>query len=135
MVKILLIDDDPSIQQTYTKFLKDEGYTVYQALSAEQATEILITCPVDLILLDISMPEVNGILMKEVIDAYDADIRVVVASAYPLSQQRRRVLKADDYFDKSHGIEWLLVIIRRVLGNNNLSQNSGTEERRLTQSS
>src|SRR5689334_2857846 len=116
MARILLVDDDPSIQRTYCKFLKDEGYEVYQAQDAEIATELLIRYSFDLVLLDINMPGLDGMVMRDVLDTYDETLKVVVSSVYPLSEQRRKILKADDYFDKSHGTEWLKRIIRNVLG-------------------
>ncbi len=116
MIRILLVDDDPSIQRTYGKFLKGEGYEVYQAEDAEIATELLLRHTFDLVLLDINMPGLDGTVMREVIDTYDENLKVVVSSVYPLSEQRKRIVKADDYFDKSHGTEWLKRIIRNVLG-------------------
>lgn len=130
MAKILLIDDDPRIQQTYTKFLRSEGYEVFQAMSAEEATEILLSRSIDLILLDINMPEIDGTVMKEVIDAFEGRARVVISSVYPLAEQRRRIFRADDYFDKSHGVDWLRVIIRRVLGNDVSAFSSGIPQER-----
>ncbi len=115
MKRILLVDDDPNIQSMYSKLLKGEGYEVYQALDAEKATELLITQPIDLVLLDINMPRLDGVLMREVIEEYDKDIKIVVSSVYPLREQKKRITHADDYFDKSHGSEWLLAILKRTL--------------------
>ena len=42
-------------------------------------------------------------------------IKVIVTSAYPLDDQKRLIVKADDYFDKSHGTELLLAKIKNLL--------------------
>lgn len=115
MVKILLVDDDLNIQRVYFKILASEGFLVYQAMNAEKATEILISRHIDLVLLDINMPWIDGAFMKEVIDEYDSGLKVIVSSVYPLSEQKKRIPKADEYFDKSHGTEWLLTTIKKVL--------------------
>ncbi len=115
MTTILLVDDDSGIQSLYGKLLREEGYEVYQALSAAEATRHMITRKIDLILLDINMPEVDGAVMREVIDEYDTDLKVIVSSVYPLVKQREKISRADQYFDKSHGTEMLLSIIREVL--------------------
>ena len=119
MVTILLIDDDPQIQATYAKFLAGEGYRVYQAKDAETAMEFLIRRPVDLVLLDINMAVVGGAEMKEILEAYDESLCVIVSSVYPLTEQKKRISRADDYFDKSHGTEWLSTVIKRVLEKKN----------------
>lgn len=115
MTKILLVDDDMSIQKVYFKVLSLEGFRVYQATNAENATEILITRKIDLVLLDINMPGIDGVFLREVIDEYDSGLKVIVSSVYPLNEQRKRIPKADEYFDKSHGTEWLLACINRVM--------------------
>ena len=117
MTRVLLIDDDPSIQEVYSRLLRDEGFQVSQATNADKATELLITKPFDLILLDIHMPRVDGSVMREVIECYDENLKIIVSSVYPLSEQQKRVPKAAEYFDKSHGTELLMEIIRRVMKN------------------
>lgn len=117
MIRVLLVDDDPGIQELYTRLLRDEGFEVYQADTAERATDFLITRGVDLVLLDIRMPRLDGAVMREVIETYDPNLKVIVSSVYPLSEQRRRIPNAADYFDKSHGTELLMETIRRVLVN------------------
>lgn len=117
MTRVLLVDDDPGIQELYGRLLRDEGYEVYQADSAENATEFLITRPFDLVLLDIRIPHLDGIVIKEIFETYDPHLKVIVSSVYPLAEQRRRIPNAADYFDKSHGTELLLETIRRVLEN------------------
>lgn len=115
MTHVLLVDDDPGIQRSYSKLLKDEGYEVYSAFNAEQATDIMISKPIDLVLLDIHMPGIDGTVMREVIDEYDSDLKVIVSSVYPLSEQKKKIKRAHEYFDKSHGAEWLLTLIHKVL--------------------
>ncbi len=117
MKKILLVDDDSSIRGMYRGLLKSEGYEVHEAASAEAATEFLLHNKVQLILLDINMPEINGgAVMKEVIDEYGRDSKVIVASVYPIERQKRLILEADDYYDKAQSAELLLTKIHILIG-------------------
>ena len=61
--KILLIDDDPGIRSLYGKLLKDEGYEVYIVPNAKFAADILFTLDLNLILLDINLPDFGGEMM------------------------------------------------------------------------
>ncbi len=114
-MKILLVDDDRNIQKMYSGFLKDEGFEVYQALNAEASIQILRRKPVDLVLLDIKMPDVDGFFMRKIIHSINPKIKVIVASVYPVVEQKKRIAHADDYFDKSQGTELLLKTIAMTL--------------------
>jgi CheY-like chemotaxis protein len=68
--KILLIDDDASLQRTVGDFLKFEGYDVVKAESGEKGLEALETMTPDLIILDMSMPGMGGIgFLKAILDS------------------------------------------------------------------
>ncbi len=116
MRRILLVDDDSAIRAMYRWFLMSEGFHVDVASSAEQAVEYLLgKKDVDLVLLDINMPVVNGTFLKEVLDDYDRGIKVVVCSVYPIAKQKQLVPKADEYFDKSQSPKELLEKLRLLL--------------------
>ena len=117
MKKILVLDDEDRIRNIYVKLLTLEGYTVTEAPTALDAHEILKREPMDLILLDIKMPKVSGSVMYDVIEQFHSNLKVIVASVYPLDVQKRAVPGACDYYDKSEGIEVLLKKIKTALGN------------------
>lgn len=120
MKKILVVDDDAGIRMMYGGLLKSEGYEVSKAKSAEEATEFLLRGNYDLVLLDINMPEVDGAVMKEVIDECNRGIKVLVASVYPLETQRKLIVEADDYYDKARGTTLLLGKIHTLIGKANV---------------
>ena len=63
---ILVVDDEPDIRQTVHEILEDEGYNVAMAENAAAARELKISLHPDLILLDIWMPDTDGItLLRE----------------------------------------------------------------------
>ena len=114
MAGILIFDDDENIRRTYRELLSSEGYLVRETSEPERAFHILETTPIDLVLLDIRMP-VEGTMLKVVLRAWSAHLKIMIASVYSLDEQRRKIPDADAYFDKSQGIEILLSQIRKVL--------------------
>ena len=58
---ILLVEDDPYINQLYSTFLENEGYQVLSAFDAQQADELLKKNSFDLVLLDIMLPDRSGL--------------------------------------------------------------------------
>ena len=93
-----------------------EGFEVWEAKNASQGTLKMISAKnIDLILLDINMPEVDGVQMREVISEYDPDIKIIVSSVYPVDEQQQAIPNADDYFDKAHGVDVLISKVRKVL--------------------
>lgn len=115
MKKILIIDDEQKIGQSYAELLSEEGYEVKHAKSAQEATNLLIREHFDLILLDINMPEVDGKIMYEVVREYDRSMKVIVSSVYPVEDQVQSILGASAYHNKSQGVDSLLEKIKEVL--------------------
>ena len=117
MKKILIIDDDAKIRNIYNRFLTDEGFEIIEAEDARDGTfkMIRIGSPVDLVLLDINMPEVDGCIMRQVIEEWDPGLKFIVSSVYPLEEQKQMIPNATDYYDKSKGTKVLLKKIYKVL--------------------
>ena len=116
MKKILIVDDEEKIARIYKSLLADEGYEVFEANDSHSATHLLVAQKdIDLILLDIRMPSVNGVMLCEIAREYNPEIKVIVTSACPLEDQKRLIIKADDYYEKSQGLEMLLSKIKTVL--------------------
>ena len=118
--KILVIDDEGKIRHLYDKLFKAVGnqlFEIIEAANAEDATEILIRGGIDLVLLDINMPGIDGQVMNEVIKEYNPQAKVIVSSVYPVVKQRVIIPEAFDYFDKSQGLLQLLSKVSRAFVN------------------
>lgn len=116
--QILIIDDEEKIRAIYKKLFYVFGSNIFDVIEASNATEAtnyLIRYRVDMIILDIRMPHVDGQILFDVIREYNPCMKVVVASVYPVEQQKRMVPFATAYFDKSQGPVKLLEKVRRVL--------------------
>jgi CheY-like chemotaxis protein len=117
MKKIIVVDDESRIRGIYSRLLNGIGFEVLEASTADEANEIVTHEKVDLVLLDIKMPEVEGDVFYELLQSFHRHCKVIVSSVYPLNDQRRMITGADDYYDKSQGFWVLLDKINRVLGN------------------
>ena len=106
--RILIVEDEEKIRSMYRNVLTDAGYTVLEAATAGEGYDVLERRWVDLIILDIRMAEVDGATLNEVVRLFFTDRKVLVASVYPVEDQRILVPGAVDYFDKAEGIDVLV---------------------------
>ncbi len=80
MKKILIVEDEKSLAQAYQTILEKHGYAVQLAYDGEEALAIIAKDSVDLILLDINMPKMNGLEMLKQMDTEVLNNRVIVFS-------------------------------------------------------
>ena len=112
MSKILIVDDELKIRQIYKKLLLLEHYQVLEAEDCATAAQFLIDNKnIELVLLDINMPTLDGGVLYRMIRMLDPRVKVIVTSAYPLPDQKNRIERADDYFEKSQSI---LILVQKV---------------------
>ena len=119
MKTILVVDDQARIRTTYKQILAKDGYRVIDAPDADTANEILKKERIDLMLLDIKMPRVNGSILYEANRMFHKDTKVIVCSVYSLEDQRQMIEGANDYFDKSEGLSVLRNKVARLLNDSN----------------
>ena len=82
MHSILVVDDEPNYQIVLSELLKDEGYEVFTADSAEAALPLLRTTDLDLVLTDMKMPGMDGIEFLKKIKEFDPELPVILITAY-----------------------------------------------------
>ena len=114
--KILIVDDEPQIRALLKATLTRSGYAVVEAGSAREATNALAIDKPDLVLLDLGLPDRDGL---ELIGALrgEAGIPLIVVSARENSEQKVAALDlgADDYVTKPFDTEELLARVRASL--------------------
>ncbi len=102
--RILLVDDDPQVLETYSALLLEAGYDVKTAENALAAVAVVVRAAPDLILADIRMPIVGGMdLVRELKSHVDSRLIPVVAfTGYDTPAMREAALKAgyDDFLAK-----------------------------------
>lgn len=114
---ILLIDDNRDLRKKYVKIFKDAGFQVIEAADALEVVQTLMCHKdnIDLILLDIQIPEVDGRDVYEMIQDYVTIIPVMVFSVLPLQDQKLKIPRARDYFNKADSDKILLEKINAIL--------------------
>ncbi len=104
MARILIVDNEPTCLLLSTTMLKRAGHEVLNAVDGAQAIQAALTHAPDLILMDIGMPDVDGItaLKKLRADPRTAGIKVVALTAYAITGERERFLAEgfDGYLSK-----------------------------------
>jgi len=114
--KILLVDDEESIQLLYKEEFTDEGYEVISALNGEEALEKFKTDPPDLVILDIQMPGMNGIEVLRQMKMINSSMPVILSSAYHEYKQDLGAWASDDYVVKSADIDELKKAVKKLIG-------------------
>lgn len=114
-MSILIIEDDEGVGSSLAALLRDEGYDVVIATSGRSALDRLRNDPLpSLILLDLMMPEMDGIefRVRQLADSRLASIPVIVISARPDVERRAKQLLVDDFLPKPMNFEELLHVVQ-----------------------
>jgi len=114
--QILLVDDEPSILAALTPLLRARGYDVRTAMSGRAGLELLNRSPPDVLVLDLGLPDMDGVEVCELVRAEHA-VPIVVLSARGGERDKVAALDAgaDDYVTKPFGAEELLARLRVAL--------------------
>ena len=116
-MRILLVEDEKSLQETIMLNLEMEGYEVVVAGDGRKAIEIYQGQHFDLILLDVMLPGLDGFKVCEQIRLTDSKTPIIFLTAKDTTQDRVQGLRlgADDYLQKPFNLEELLLRIKNVL--------------------
>jgi DNA-binding response OmpR family regulator len=114
--RILIVDDDPAIRKFIKANLEARGYEVLQAADGDDGLKLVETETLDLILLDIMMPKVNGLEVCRRVREW-SEIPIIILSAREGEMDKVRCLDcgADDYLTKPFSLRELLSRISAVL--------------------
>jgi two-component system response regulator PilR (NtrC family) len=122
-MRILIIDDEDVLQDVLTSLLTREGYSLFNARTGQEGLDIVAREQVDLVLLDLMLPDVRGQEVLERIHQRNPDIVVVVITAYSSVESAIEAMRlgAFHYIPKPFKNEEVLLTIKK-----------GLEQRRLT---
>ena len=115
--KILVVDDETEICSLFAKVLSEEGYKVSTAGNGKEALKKIKKEEPDLVLLDIIMPEMDGIETLAAIKKFNENIQVIMITAYGTIDTviKATELGAYDYVTKPFDLEKAKGIIKRAL--------------------
>lgn len=117
MFRILVVDDDKNIRFVMKEILESEKYTVITASNGEDAFEKLVSEHVDLVIVDVMMPSMDGYEFTQELRKFNADLPVLMVSAKQLPDDRKKGFLAgiDDYMSKPVDAEELLLHVKALL--------------------
>ena len=115
---ILVVDDEEEIRQSLRGVLSDEGFDVIEAGDGLRAFELVRSARPALVLLDVWLPEIDGIALLEQIKAEQPDLPVIIICGHANIEAAVRAtrLGAADFIEKPFSLEALLASIARALG-------------------
>jgi two-component system response regulator (stage 0 sporulation protein F) len=113
--KILVVDDEDSIQIVYREEFEDEGYEVISALNGEAGLEKFQEEQPDLVILDIRMPGMGGIQVLRQMKMINPDVPVILSSAYQEFKRELGSWASDEYIVKSGNLDELKGAVKRLL--------------------
>jgi len=114
---ILVVDDSPDMLEVIQRNLEARGYRVSTSLGAVEAIKILESTPIDLVITDLKMPEVDGLSLIKHIQENLKDTEVMMITGYPSIEGAVEAVKtgAEEYLAKPFTDEELLRAVERVL--------------------
>ena len=124
MKKIMIVEDDEVIKDELSELLKNSSYLVESVKNFEKAKEEIFKYNPDLILLDISIPYLNGeLLLKEIRKESSVPVIMVTSKSGEIDEALSITYGADDYITKPYNPTILLLriqnIFKRINRNNN----------------
>jgi two-component system KDP operon response regulator KdpE len=127
-IKMLIVEDEPQMQKFLRTCLTAEGYRIVESSLGTEALELARTHNPDMILLDLGLPDVDGMEVTRSIREWSAK-PIIVISARGQEDDKIRALDAgaDDYLTKPFGTGELLARIRVALRRTNRSGQDGTD--------
>lgn len=117
MFHILVVDDDKNTRQLIKAVLEDENYFVSTAISGEDALIFMDNNHIDLVVLDVMMPKMDGYEFTETLRSGNNELPILMVSAKQLPADRNKgfVMGIDDFITKPFDEEELLLRVKALL--------------------
>ena len=125
---VLLVEDEENLHEALKLNLELEGYDVTSAYDGATALKTLQGEYFDLIILDVMLPEMDGINVTETVRISNNEVPILILSAKNSSADRVLGLKkgADDYLTKPFNLEELLLRVQKLINKNKKLQDKST---------
>ena len=133
VLRVLVVDDEPSMRDMLRIVLRRDGYDVAVARNGAEAIEILQRDPIDLLLSDIRMPDVSGVDVLRAAKDVNRDVVAIMMTAFASTDTAVEALRlgANDYFTKPFSMDELRLKVRHHLETRRLRQENVLLKRAL----
>ncbi len=121
---ILVLDDDESMSFFLKEAIEREGYICEIAYRGSQAIELIQNKRFDAIIIDLKLPDIDGLELIPLIKKYDDKVPIIMITAYGSIQTARDAIKlgAWDYFTKPFDLDELRIVLKRSLEKSKLEE-------------
>ena len=114
---VLVVEDDPDVRESIQTILKEEGLAVETAASGFEALQKANAHPPALVLLDLTLPDLEGERVSELLQMIgEGEVPVLVITGHSWAAERAVRVGAVDYLRKPFEMDDLLQAVHRVLG-------------------
>ena len=129
MNKILVVDDEKEVADLVELYLKNENYTVYKYYSAKEVLDNIDNLGVDLAILDVMMPEIDGFMLcTKIREKYTFPIIFATAKVEEIDKINGLMIGADDYVTKLFQPLELIARVKAQLRRSQKYNNSNQKE-------
>ena len=124
---ILVVDDEPVARQSLSDILKLEGYTVSSVSNGQAAVEFIRTHSVDLMIVDLKMPGMDGLEVVQVANQVSPETEVIILTAYGSTETAIQALRLriHDYLLKPASPQQVLASVKKGLSRRSAKSRSG----------
>jgi DNA-binding NtrC family response regulator len=114
---VLVVDDEPNLVKTYTRLLELKGFETCGVVTGGEAITRYQEQPFDLTLVDLQLPDVDGLQVLQALKSCDPAAKVVVITAYDTEENavRARRLGAAEFLGKPVRVDDLLATVQCLL--------------------
>jgi PAS domain S-box-containing protein len=136
IVNIMLIDDDKGMCKTLSRILELDGYNVSTANTASDGIEFIKKGSFNLALVDIKLPDIDGVELLEDLKKINQDLSVIMMTAYASTENAIKALNigADAFVTKPFDIEQLRAVVKKSIDKQKLSIEKKRLEKELKES-
>lgn len=115
--QILIADDEPFMRLNLAELLQAEGYSVLEASNGTDAVELTLKYRPQVVLMDIKMPDMNGLKALKILKKHHPEIPVIIFTAHGTTERPIEAMKsgAFDYLEKPFDVDELLQLIARTV--------------------
>jgi len=121
-LSILVVEDEKLQRELLSDLLRKEGYLVYAAEKGDEALGIVEKSPVDVCIVDLRLPDIDGVTLIKEIKKRDPEIDIIMVTAYGSIETAIEALKsgAGDYLTKPVNFDDLLIRLEKIKEKRNL---------------
>ena len=126
MARVLYIEDDTDSAEAMQTYLYSKGYECYWELDVFHGLKTLLSTPIDIIILDLQLPEVSGYSFLKAIRELHIELPVIVVSAYITLDKEKELKKLNpvEIFHKPISFKYVAVTIDQLLNKREMNCDS-----------